>query len=117
FVFQSLVQLARGDGNALGFLVATVNDSGNQVGVTTQAAARTFPQIVTRIRIQSEVDHHSLLAVRPGACDQHVGRLIKPGVIAGLFEPAPAPYRNMALMDSSLLIRRMASAMIGAISS
>src|SRR5690606_27568410 len=45
FVFQGRGQFVGGQADGLGFLVATVDNGGNQVGVTTQAAARTFPQV------------------------------------------------------------------------
>jgi len=66
FVFQGFFQFACFQSNVLRSLVTTVNDGGNQISVTTQAAARTFPQVSTRFRIKSEVDDCSLLANSPG---------------------------------------------------
>ena len=46
-VFQRLFQVLAHQGQWLGVLAAAVNDGGDVVGETTQAAARTFPQVLS----------------------------------------------------------------------
>ena len=53
FVFEQLGDFLGHDGQGLGFFIATV-DNGRDVGGVTQAAARTFPQVSTRLGVQSE---------------------------------------------------------------
>ncbi|MNP43940.1 hypothetical protein D3C76_1377850 [compost metagenome] len=57
FVFQQLGQVFGLQAYGLRGFLAAVNNSGNQIGVTTQAAARTFPQVRTRFGIQGKLGH------------------------------------------------------------
>ncbi|MCY1174295.1 hypothetical protein D9M73_144930 [compost metagenome] len=56
-VFQQFGDFAQFQSYGLRLFVATVNYSRNQTGVTTQAAARTFPQVGTHFSIQSKIVH------------------------------------------------------------
>ena len=57
FVFQQLDHFVGLQADGQRSLVATVDYGRNQVGVTTQAAARTFPQVVTHFGVQSKFGH------------------------------------------------------------
>ncbi|MOA13383.1 hypothetical protein D3C78_1334320 [compost metagenome] len=56
FVFEQFGDFLGHDGQGLGFFIATVNNSWDAGGVT-QAAARTFPQVSTRLGVQDEISH------------------------------------------------------------
>ncbi|MDR6357075.1 hypothetical protein Q3H58_003746 [Pseudomonas psychrotolerans] len=57
FAFQHLGQVFADQGDGSRGLVATVDHGGNVTGITTQAAARTFPQVGTHFGIQGEINH------------------------------------------------------------
>src|SRR5690606_21651557 len=59
FVFQQLGQFFGQQADGLGRLVAAVNYGGQHGDVTTQAAARTFPQVGTHFGIQGKISHYS----------------------------------------------------------
>src|SRR5690606_38421781 len=63
FVFQHLGQVFGQNADRLRRSFATVDHGRYEVGVTTQAAARTFPQVGTLLGIQIEVSH----CVSPGS--------------------------------------------------
>src|SRR5690606_18983983 len=63
FVFQHLGQVFGQNADRLRRSFATVDHGRYEVGVTTQAAARTFPQVGTLLGIQFEVSH----CVSPGS--------------------------------------------------
>ncbi|MCY1449826.1 hypothetical protein D9M71_665940 [compost metagenome] len=56
FVFEQFGDFLGHDGQGLGFFIATVNNGWDAGGVT-QAAARTFPQVSTRLGVQNKISH------------------------------------------------------------
>src|SRR5690606_17930284 len=59
FVVQQLGDVLGQDADGLGRLVAAVDYGRDLVFVTTQAAARTFPQVGTHFGIQGKFSHYS----------------------------------------------------------
>src|SRR5476649_2883370 len=57
FVFQQLGNFFSQHADGFRSFVATVDNGWNQACETTQAAARTFPQVGTHFSIQSEISH------------------------------------------------------------
>ncbi|MNJ14240.1 hypothetical protein D3C77_84570 [compost metagenome] len=56
FVVEQLGDFLGQDGYGFSGFATTVNNS-RSVGGVTQAAARTFPQVSTRLSVQSEISH------------------------------------------------------------
>ncbi|MNN08442.1 hypothetical protein D3C81_1212960 [compost metagenome] len=56
FVFEQLGDFLGQDGQGLSFFITTV-DNGWDAQRVTQAAARTFPQVSTRLGVQNKISH------------------------------------------------------------
>src|SRR5690606_23220682 len=109
-VFEGVLHIVMQQCDGFGVAAATVDDGGYFVGQTTQAAARTFPLIVTGLGIEGEIDHGRSPWVFPSASAtrtfDRVDVVPRPLWTSGGL--SGAVQMNIALMDSSLLTRRTA---------